>query len=119
MFGFLRPSPSGRLSLADAITRAAAGELVLIDVREAGEIRASGKAKGAVALPMATLAMKADPQSPECAAALKSGKPIAIYCASGGRSGMATQALKKMGHAEVHNIGGFGDWVKAGGPVDR
>lgn len=119
MFGFLRPSPSGRLSVADAIARADTGELVLIDVREPGEIRASGKAKGAVALPMATLAMKADPRSPECVAALKSAKTIAIYCASGGRSGMATQALKKMGYPEVHNIGGFGDWVAAGGAVEH
>ncbi len=119
MFGFLRPSNSGRLGVADAIARADAGELVLIDVREPGEIRASGKAAGALTIPMATLAMKADPRSPECVAELKSGKPIAIYCASGGRSGMATQALQKMGHAEVHNIGGFGDWVAAGGPVER
>ena len=119
MFGFLRPPTANRLTIAEAVTRAAAGEMIVIDVREPAEIRASGKARGALPLPMASLVMKADPRSPECVAALKSGKPIAIYCASGGRSGMATRALKKMGHAEVYNIGGFGDWVAAGGAVER
>ena len=46
------------------------------------------------------------------------GKPIAVYCAVGGRAGMAAQALAGMGF-EVHNIGGFGDWANAGGPVSR
>lgn len=119
MFGFFRPATANRLTLAEAVARATAGELIVIDVREPAEIRASGKAAGALALPMAALAMKCDPRSPECVAVLKSGKPIALYCASGGRSGMAAQALRKMGHAEVFNIGGFGDWVAAGGPVER
>lgn len=119
MFGFLRRNPTGRLTATEAVARTATGDMILIDVRESAEIRASGKAAGALALPMATLPIKADPKSPECVAVLKSGKPIAIYCASGGRSGMAAQALTRMGHAEVYNIGGFGDWVAAGGAVER
>lgn len=120
MFNFLRPG-SGRpgLTAQQAVARAAAGEVVLVDVREPAEIRASGKARGAICLPLAAIPLKADLQSPDCLPALKSGKPLVLYCASGGRSGMAAQTLRRMGHAEVHNIGGFGDWCAAGGPVER
>ncbi len=111
-----RPAP---LSIQDAIQKVAGKEITLIDVREHGECAASGIAQGALHIPLATLRMKADPRSPECHPELKSGKPIAIYCAAGGRAGMAAQTLEQMGHAEVHNIGGFGHWAAAGGPVQR
>lgn len=111
-----RPAP---MTPQQAIARAANDEIVVIDVREPAEIAASGAAEGAVRIPMATLRMKADPRSPECVPELKSGKPVAIYCAAGGRAGMACQMLEEMGHAEVHNIGGFGHWASAGGPVVR
>lgn len=121
MFSFLRPSSgqSPQMTAAEAVRRAATGEIVLIDVRDPGELRASGKAKDALNLPLAALRMKADPRSPECLPDLKSGKPLVLYCASGARSGMAAQMLKSMGHPEVHNIGGFGHWCAAGGLVDR
>lgn len=119
MFGFMKPKSGGGLTVKDAIVDAQAGKIVLIDVREPGEVRASGKARGAINLPMTVIAMKCDPRSPECIAELKSGKPVALYCASGGRSGMAAQALRRMGYADVHNLGGFSDWAAAGGPVER
>lgn len=109
-----RPAP---LDVQTAISKHAADEIVVIDVREVGEVAASGKAKNAVHVPLATLRMKADPRSPECLEIFKSGKPIAVYCAAGGRAGMAMQTLEQLGHAEVHNIGGFGHWVQAGGPI--
>lgn len=33
--------------------------------------------------------------------------PIYIYCASGGRSGIATEQLKRMGYKNVINAGGY------------
>jgi len=121
MLSFLRPGPGGvsRIPAREAIDRAAKGDLVVIDVREVGEVAASGKARDALHVPLATLRMKCDPASPECLAALKSGKAVALYCASGGRSHMAAQTLVGLGYGEVYNIGGLGDWVSAGGPVAR
>ncbi len=107
-----------RLTCADAVAKAAAGEMTLIDCREAGELRASGTALGALHIPLATLAMKADPKSPDYDKRLKTDQPIAIFCASGGRSGMGAQLLSRLGYT-AHNIGGFGDWCAAGGPVQR
>ncbi|WGW03030.1 rhodanese-like domain-containing protein [Tropicibacter oceani] len=120
MFAFLQNAVSGgTMTPAEAITRSAANEVVLIDIRDPMEIRASGKAKGALEIPSSTLAMRADPRSPECLPELKQGKPIAVYCASGARSSMARMMLKRMGHDEVHNIGGLVHWQQAGGEITR
>jgi rhodanese-related sulfurtransferase len=116
MFGFLNALGGNDMTAAEAVQRAAAGDIVVIDIREPLEVTASGKAKGALAIPSAALRLKANPSSPDCLPELKSGKPIAVYCASGARSGMAKRVLKRMGH-EVHNIGGLGHWVKAGGAL--
>lgn len=119
MFSFLRPSTQAARAPAvpEIAAAVAAGQMVLVDVREAGEVRASGKAKGALHLPLGLLALKADPSAPD--AALSPGTPVCVYCASGGRSGMAAQILTRLGYAPVWNIGGLGDWVAGGGQVDR
>ena len=113
-----QPATPG-MTAAEAIQKSAAGEIVVLDIRDGGEVAMSGKAKGALHVPLAALRMKADPSSPECLAELKSGKPIAVYCASGARSQMAKGMLERMGHAEVHNIGGLAQWQRAGGMVER
>lgn len=105
------------LDAGAAVRKVQTGEAIVIDVRENDEVAASGKAENALHIPLATLAEKADPNSPDCFVELKHGKSIAVYCAAGARASIALQALKKMGHADVHNIGGFSDWVNAGGAV--
>lgn len=119
MFNFLRSSSSAPRapSVAEIAAAVASGEMILLDVREAGEIRSSGKAKGALHVPLGVLALKADPKAPD--AALAPGKPVCVYCASGGRSGMAAQVLSRMGYGPVWNIGGLGDWVAGGGQVEK
>lgn len=106
------------MNIQDIITQASAGHVTLIDVRDHAEVAASGMAQGALHIPLATLAIKADPKSPDYDARISADKPIAIYCAAGGRAGMATQSLGKLGYNAV-NIGGFGDWASAGGPISR
>jgi rhodanese-related sulfurtransferase len=124
MFNFLRPSGKGgarveRIEPQLAVERAAKGELVVIDVRDGSELRASGKAKGALHVPLATVKMKCDPSSPECLKELSLDQPVALYCAMGGRSAGAGQMLVEMGYKQVFNIGGFNDWVAGGGAVER
>ncbi len=99
------------ISANAAIAKLARGEITVIDCRETGEVKASGQAKGALHIPLALLPLQARDKIP-------AGKPVAIYCAAGGRAGMAAQTLRGMGF-EAHNIGGFGDWASAGGPVSR
>ena len=119
MFNFFKSASPAGLSLQDAVSLAAAGGLTLIDVRELAELKGSGKAKGALHIPLSLVPLKADPKSAECPKGMSCDGPIAVYCASGGRSGMAAGALRKMGYTNVHNIGGFGDWVAAGGPSEK
>lgn len=106
------------ISLKDVIHNAAKGAVTIIDVREASELRASGQAKDALHIPLALLAMKANPKSPDFDKRLNLGKPVAVYCAMGGRAGLAAQTLQNLGY-DAMNIGGFGDWAAAGGPVSR
>jgi rhodanese-related sulfurtransferase len=107
-----------KLSPKDAIIKAAKGEITVIDVREAAEIAATGKAAGALHIPLALLGMRADPKGGSYEPAIKQGKPVAVYCAAGARAGRAAQTLTALGY-DAHNIGGFGDWAAAGGPVTR
>ena len=118
MFNFLHPAPAqAKLTMADVATQVAAGQMLLVDVREKAELHASGTAKGAIHIPVALIAMKADPKGPDFDARF-AGKTIAVFCASGGRSGMAAQALEKLGYSAL-NLGGFANWVQGGGAVVR
>jgi rhodanese-related sulfurtransferase len=117
MFGIFKAAAAG-MTCAEAVRLAGAGQLVLIDVRNADEIARSGIARGALHIPLSDLSKSADPyDSQSYRREFGSGRPIAIYCASGARSGAAAKELRRLGHAEVHNIGRFSDWVAAGGPL--
>lgn len=113
MFGFKRNSNA--VSLADIVDQVARDEITLIDVRDHSEVSMSGKAEGALHIPLMRLSMVADPRHPDFDKSLCMTKPIALYCASGARSGMAANILKSIGYENVHNIGGFSNWRAAGG----
>jgi rhodanese-related sulfurtransferase len=118
MFGLLRPAGSAkRLTANEAVDRHARGEMTVIDVREVSEVRATGTGSGVLHIPLALLGMRADPRHPDHVASLNPDDPVALFCASGGRSEMAAGLLRKLGYKDVHNIGGFGDWCAAGGKV--
>lgn len=120
MLTFLRQTPPApRLTPAEISAAVAAGEATLIDVREPGEIRASGTAKGALSIPLGVIAIKADPRAPDHDPRLSTDRPVYVFCASGGRSGMAAGTLRQLGYGSVTNLGGFSDWCAAGGAVQR
>lgn len=118
MFFMRKAQPSG-LSPQDAVRGAQTGTITVIDVREHGEVAMSGKAQGALHIPLMRLQHMADPRHPDFNGALKTDAKIALYCASGGRSGSAQRMLRQMGYEDVHNIGGLGHWVQAGGQIER
>lgn len=106
------------MTAKDAVEKAAAGEITLVDVRDANELAMTGKAEGAVHIPLAVIRMQADPKSPDFNPALDVNKPVAVYCASGARSSMAAQVFQGYGF-DVSNIGGLGHWQMAGGNIVR
>jgi len=74
-------------------------------------VQQTGKAKDALHIPLALIALQAMEK-------IDKSKPVAVYCAAGGRAGMAAQALSKLGF-DAQSIGGFSDWTSAGGAVSR
>jgi rhodanese-related sulfurtransferase len=107
-----------RISAAEAKALADQPQTVLLDVRDVAEVKASGKAKGALNVSRGLLEFRADPESPLHDAAFDRAKTIIVYCASGGRSALAGKTLKDMGYRDVRNLGGFKDWVEGGGEVE-
>jgi len=100
-----------QLTAVQAVAKAAAGEITVLDVREASELQQTGTAAGSLHIPLALVALQA-------AEKLDKSKPVAVYCAVGGRAGMAAQALRDLGY-DAQSIGGFSDWASAGGAVSR
>lgn len=108
-----------RISGAEAVALAAQPGVVILDVREAHEVAASGHAPGAVTVPRGSLEFKADPGGATADAKLTGAKTVIVHCAAGSRAAMAGKLLKDMGYADVRNLGGFKDWVEAGGAVEK
>ena len=106
------------------ITGAQAQEMVangalLVDVRDGTEVAASGKAAGAIHIPRGSLEFKADPTAASPDKNFAFDRPVILHCASGGRAALASKLLKDMGYQKVYNLGGFKDWVEAGGKVEK
>ena len=89
------------------------GNTLVVDVRDAPEVAASGKIAGAVNVSRGMLEFRADPELPSHDKAFDKGKTVILYCASGGRSALAGKLLKDMGYDKVYNLGGFKDWTGA------
>lgn len=94
-------------------------DVLIVDVREATEVAASGKVAGAVNVSRGLLEFKADPASPMHDEAFRPDKTVILYCGTGGRAALAGKALKELGYTDVHNLGGFKGWLEAGLPIDQ
>jgi rhodanese-related sulfurtransferase len=107
-----------RISGKEAQEMVANGAL-LVDVRDGTEVAASGKAAGAIHIPRGSLEFKADTTAATADKSFALDRPVILHCASGGRSALAGKLLKDMGYQKVYNLGGFKDWVEAGGKVEK
>ena len=92
---------------AEARRRVAAGEAVLVDVRE-DEEWAAGHAPDSVHRPIGGL----DP-------AEFAGRAVVTTCRGGGRGGRAAEALREAGVDAVSLAGGLRAWSEDGGEVVR
>ncbi|CUH85401.1 rhodanese-like domain-containing protein [Thalassovita mediterranea] len=116
MFMF-RQAPSPYFRAEDAVQRAITGGALIIDVREPDELARTGKAKGALHMPMGRLRAAADPRDPMYDHRFSYDTTMALYCGSGGRAQNARKMLHAMGYSDVHVIGSLDDWVAAGGTI--
>jgi rhodanese-related sulfurtransferase len=103
-----------RISPEEAKKKLASGEALLLDVRDANELQAAGKLKGALHVSRGMLEFRADPESQYHNPEFRKDRTIILHCASGGRSALAGKTLKDMGYASVFNLGGYKDAVDGG-----
>ena len=96
---FSRLRGGGKVSSSVILEKIEAGA-VIVDVRTPEEFR-GGAYPGARNIPVQELATRM--------AEIPKDKPVVLYCASGGRSGLAAAMLKRAGFADVSNAGGLGD----------
>jgi rhodanese-related sulfurtransferase len=92
------------------------GNTLVVDVRDAPEVAASGKIAGAVHVSRGMLEFRADPESPYHDKNFTKEKNLILYCGSGGRAALAGKALKDLGYDKVYNVGAFKEWT---GAVDK
>ena len=97
----------------------AKGNTLVVDIRDATEVHASGKVAGAVHVSRGMLEFRACTESPTHDKVFAKDKVVVLYCASGGRAALAGKLLKDMGYGEVYNMGGFKDWCESGGAVEK
>jgi thioredoxin len=107
------PGPPARLDPERFKALAAEKQGLLLDVRTAGEV-ARGHLAGTSVID------SVDPKFTQKLKRLPRGRPIFVYCASGGRSAVAARALGELGFPEVYDLaGGMRAWTAAGLPVER
>jgi rhodanese-related sulfurtransferase len=108
-----------RISPDEARRMVAEQSAVIVDVRDMPELQASGKIPRSVHIPRGMLEFRADEATQYHDPNLTKDRPVILHCASGGRSALAGKTLKDMGYSQVFNLGGFKDWVEAGGEVEK
>eukprot|EP01031_Cornospumella_fuschlensis_P050681 gene50681-biopygen40692 len=102
-----------RYTPADCSDRVRSGVALLIDVREPKEW-ADGVAQHAALLPLSDLHGARTQWAPFLAQAGQ--RELLIYCAVGGRAGIAAKLLASEG-CKVANTGGLTDWLDADWPI--
>jgi rhodanese-related sulfurtransferase len=108
-----------KITPAQAAEMIGKGQTLVVDVRDAPEVAASGKVAGALHVSRGMLEFRADPDSAAHDKHFAKDKTIILYCGSGGRAALAGKLLKDMGYDQVYNAGGFKDWADSGGSVDK
>jgi glyoxylase-like metal-dependent hydrolase (beta-lactamase superfamily II)/rhodanese-related sulfurtransferase len=106
------------LNAREAIESLRRPDILLVDLREAGERAKHGTLEGALHAPYPAIDENLRPGGMLREVAAATGRRIVFFCAFGERSAMAVSAAKQAGLVNtVHIAGGIDAWKKAGGPV--
>ncbi len=89
---------------------AAAGEAVIVDVRQPFEWD-EARVPGAELIPLEQLPAKADQ--------IDDGRPVVFLCRSGNRSALATEAFVASGRSAFNLSGGILAWIESGLEIER
>ena len=93
---------------------------LLVDIREEDEREREGRIPQAVFASRGMLEFWADPTSPYHREEFDPERRVVLYCASGGRSALASDTLQRMGYRDVaHLDGGLKAWKDQGRQVEH
>ena len=107
------------ISVGEALSLIDCPDHVFVDLRDGDEQAKTGVITGAVASSRGMIEFHIDPKCPAHKPEFNQAKTYVFYCASGGRSAMATVVALEMGLSPVVNLaGGVSAWKKAGGSLE-
>ena len=106
-----------RLDFAQSLDLIKNTESVIIDVREESEVLNQGLIKDAIHIPRGLIEFKLSPNSINNPANINVDTNLLIYCAGGYRSALAAKTLLDLGFKNVFNLGGYQEWIDAGGDI--
>jgi rhodanese-related sulfurtransferase len=115
LFGKATGTPN-TMTPQDASALLGQKDVLVVDVREVGEVQESGMIRGAINVPLSQVLTCADPAHPAHLPEFTPDKTVLVYCESGARSNMAARALASLGYTKVFNLGSFRAWKDNGGP---
>lgn len=107
-----------KITVNDGIEKHKEGEALFIDVRDSADIANTGTITNCLRIPRGMMEFVADEASPLHNENLSKNKEIVLVCGAGGMAALTGKTLLDMGYTNIQNVGGIGDWIKAGGPVE-
>jgi rhodanese-related sulfurtransferase len=108
-----------RITAAKGIEIHKAGGAVFVDVRDSGDIAKTGTIAGALRIPRGFMEFAADDAHPLHNDALSKDSDVVLVCGAGGMAALTGKTLSEMGYTKVHNVGGIGEWIDAGGETEK
>ncbi len=98
-------------------------DTLVVDVRDADEIRVTGMIPGSIAVSLGMLAVRADQELPEefrDPRLQDRNQSVVTTCSYGPNGARAAKELKDMGFIDVHYLeGGVKAWKDAGHPLEK
>lgn len=121
-FGLAQAATTPTITAPEALEKAQAGEVTLIDIRTPAEWRQTGIAAGALTIDMTSKSFVQDVLN---AVQGNPDAPITLICRTGNRTNYTREALEKRGFTNVSHVpeGMAGSaagpgWVRRGLPVE-
>ncbi len=106
------------LTPEDVLAEQEDSRTLLIDIREPEERARTGVITGSIHAPRGMIEFYADPTGAYHREEFDPERRIILYCASGGRSALATRTLREMGYRNVAHLDkGINGWTERGLPL--
>ena len=108
-----------KISVNDGIEKHKDGVALFIDVRDSADIASTGTIANCLRIPRGMIEFVADESSPLHNGTLEKNKDIILVCGAGGMAALTGKTLLEMGYTRIQNVGAIGDWIEAGGPIEK